>query len=171
MKSNFLLFLFLLPLWVAAQKDKVVCDTLKADLDSGFVNKLKPDAHIDSLKKYLPCYSEELQAGEDSKCGAGLVYDRLNFAAYVDNDYFEFRKGFIGSINYQLFGHDEEYVQSVLGEPVRVTDVQEFDGSPMQTVFFYKKFYGYLLVWLDPDHKVFKLQMYAKDLDKIDLCF
>ncbi|MBK7851249.1 MAG: hypothetical protein IPJ66_08935 [Bacteroidetes bacterium] len=87
----------LLPLWVAAQKDKVVCDTLKADLDSGFVNKLKPDAHIDSLKKYLPCYSEELQAGEDSKCGAGLVYDRLNFAAYVDNDYFEFRKGFIGS--------------------------------------------------------------------------
>lgn len=54
MKSNFLLFLFLLPLWVAAQKDKVVCDTLKADLDSGFVNKLKPDAHIDSLKSTCP---------------------------------------------------------------------------------------------------------------------
>ena len=74
-------------------------------------------------------------------------------------------------MNYQLFGHDEEYLQSVLGEPVRVTDVQEFDGAPMQTVFFYKKSYGFLLIWFDADHKIFKLQMYSKDIDKIELCF
>ncbi|MBK6445464.1 MAG: hypothetical protein IPO39_18000 [Bacteroidetes bacterium] len=166
-----LLILFLLPALSFAQKDVSICDTLKADLDSGIVNKLKPDAPFDSLKKYFPCYTEEISEDGDSKCGGGLLYDRLNFAAFTQNDYFEFRKGFIGILNYQLFGHDEEYLQSILGEPVRVTDVQEFDGAPMQTVFFYKKMYGFLLVWLDADHKIFKLQMHSKDLDKIELCF
>lgn len=163
--------LLILPALSFAEKDKILCDTLKADLDSGLVNKLRPDALPDTLKKYFPCYSEEIAEGSESKCGAGLIYENLNFSIYTDQDYFEIRKGFIGEMNYQLFGHDEEYLQSVLGEPVRVTDVQEFDGAPMQTVFFYKKSYGFLLIWFDADHKIFKLQMYSKDIDKIELCF
>lgn len=49
-----LLILFLLPALSFAQKDVSICDTLKADLDSGIVNKLKPDAPFDSLKSIFP---------------------------------------------------------------------------------------------------------------------
>lgn len=171
MKSVLCFLLCALPFFLMAQKDITLCDTLKADLDSGMVSKMKPDAPVDSLKKYFPCYTEEVEEGTGSKCGGGLMFDRLNFSAYTEQDYFEFRKGFTGTINYQLFGHDEEYLQSVLGDPVRVTDVQEFDGAPVQTVCFYKKNYGFLLIWFDTDQKIVKLQMYAKALDKIELCF
>ena len=36
--------LLILPALSFAEKDKILCDTLKANLDSGLVNKLRPDA-------------------------------------------------------------------------------------------------------------------------------
>lgn len=170
-KTFFLIALLLFSVLADAQKNKVVCDTLRVDLDSGMVNKIRPDAPMDTLLKYFPCYTERIEEGEESPCGGGLIYDYLNFAIYSYRDYFEIRTGFIGKINYQLWGHNEEYLQTVLGEPVRVTDVQEYDGAPVKTVFFYKKNYGSLLVWLNEEHKIFKIQVSAKEVEKMDLCF
>lgn len=154
----------------AQENKKLSCDTLKADLDSGTVSRMRPDLPVDTLKVRFPCYSDYFEHPDESLCGSELRFNDQDFSVFTDKNFFEIRKHFKGTINYQLFGHDEEYLQSVFGPPVQVTDVQKNDEAPLSTVYSYKKFYGTLLVWLNSDEGIYKVQLFMVPNDKVEFC-
>lgn len=158
------------PQTLNAADKKPVCDTLRVDLDSGKVNKWRPDASVDSLKKYFPCYLQFTEEGGEDFCGGGLDFENMGLHMYTGLDCFEILPGFKGKLNYQLFGHDEAYLEEVLGQPVRVTDQQDYEDSPITSIYHFKKPYGWLLVWVSPAHEVSRIQVHTRELDKIQWC-
>lgn len=168
-KTIILLLLFLGTAAIAqAQKD---CGSLVVNLDSCTVNHFLPDLPIDSLKLLFPCFSKEQDEDTDDNCGEGLIYDSLHFSVYTQRDFFEIREGFLGTINYSLFGKDEAALEKLFGEPVRVADIEQDEGVPPLSVYFYKKKNGFLLIWLNAEKKVFKIQMHAREQNMIELCY
>jgi hypothetical protein len=156
---------------LVAVKEKNPCDSIVIDFDKGTLNKLTMTDAIDTIKKYLPCFSEVFAEGGEDKCGGGVVYDKLGFFANTARDYFEFLPASSKLLPVNPFGKTEEEWNTTFGDPAQISDYRPYEASSW-SVYLYRKTYGTLAIWWsNTDKKFFKVQMYPLPFEKLDFCF
>lgn len=145
---------------VTAQlKTTPVCPPFAVDVLEGTVNKIYPVSTLGEIKKELPCFTDIVEQGTDTKC-AGIFYKDKDIYFYTDRNYIEVGENFKGTLSVPLLGASRSSLFKLLGNP-KIKDVS-WDAFQMQ--------YGILILYYNKADKIIKLQISSKNTETIKLC-
>ena len=134
--------------------------------------KINCNSPVDSIKKYLPCITQEIAVGnEDHICGSGSMLEKQGIFFNREHGCIEFSPTSLAHFSQKVMGVSEDDLITITGDPTQISDLQPYSDRAVQSVYLYPKNYGCLAIWVDQkEKKVVKVQLHNSSPANAFLC-